>query len=343
MAGQAAGRREWREGAAISSGSFAGVPTPALQHAGGTARSTDSAVVVDRLVKSYGARRAVDDLSLEILHGEVFALLGPNGAGKTTTVETLEGFRRPDSGSVRVLGLDPFTDGARLKRHIGVMLQEGGVYPAMTPREALNLFGRFYEHARDTQELLTLVGLEDAAHTRYRRLSGGQKQRLSLALALVPRPQLVFLDEPTTGLDPQSRRATWGIIEQLKADGVTVLLTTHYLEEAERLADRIAIMDEGRLVALDTPTALVKGDASRVRIRTTSAVDPQIFSALPSAGAVRFEPPHTYLCDTSNAGSLAVEVATLLRDRHIPLAELRIGGGSLEDVFLGLTGKKFQE
>jgi ABC-2 type transport system ATP-binding protein len=301
------------------------------------------AVEVDNLVKTYGDRRAVDGLSFQIRRGEIFALLGPNGAGKTTTVETLEGYRRPDSGSVRVLGLDPIAQGSRLKRHIGVMLQEGGVYPAMTPVEALNLFGHFYADARDARELLMLVGLEDASHTRYRRLSGGQKQRLSLALALVPRPQLVFLDEPTTGLDPQARRTTWEIIQQLKADGVTVLLTTHYLEEAERLADRIAIINDGRLVALDTPTALVEGDSSSVRIRTTIPVDLEALRALPSARAVHIELPRTYVCVTSDAPSLAIEAATLLRDQRIPLTELRVGGGSLEDVFVQLTGKKFQE
>jgi ABC-2 type transport system ATP-binding protein len=299
--------------------------------------------VLDGLVKSYGGRRAVDGLSFEIARGEIFALLGPNGAGKTTTVETLEGYRRADAGTVRVLGCDPIVEGPRLKPLIGVMLQEGGIYPSITPLESLRLFARFYERPREPEQLIDLVGLRDAAGTRYRRLSGGQKQRLALALALIPRPELVFLDEPTTGLDPQARRMTWELMAQLKRDGVTVLLTTHYLEEAERLADRIAIIDEGRLVALDTPRALVQSQGTAVRLRTGEPVDLSLLLQLPSVRDVRADDGNGYVFDTGSVPELLVEITTALRDRGIPVTELRVGEGSLEDAFLRLTGKEFLE
>ncbi len=214
------------------------------------------AIAVRRLVKSYSGRRAVDDLSFDVIAGECFALLGPNGAGKTTTIEILEGYRAPDAGTVRVLGLDPQRQGPQLKRRIGLMLQESGIYPAIQVGEALRLFASYYPNPADPLALLRLVGLEDAARTRYRQLSGGQKQRLSLALALVGRPELVFLDEPTTGMDPQARLATWEIVRSLKQTGVTVVLTTHFMDEAERLADRVAlaVMSTG-MVSLGIATA----------------------------------------------------------------------------------------
>jgi ABC-2 type transport system ATP-binding protein len=302
-----------------------------------------TAIVVNNLVKSYGGKPAVDGLSFEIRGGEIFALLGPNGAGKTTTVEILEGYRRPDEGSVTVLGCDPISDATRLKPRIGVMLQEGGLYPAITPHEALRLFARFYERPRDPDELIRLVGLEDAANVRYRRLSGGQKQRLVLALALIPRPELVFLDEPTTGLDPQARRATWDLIAGLKDEGVTVLLTTHYMEEAERLADRIAILDEGRLVALDSPSTLVRSNGRTLHLRTAEPVELRLLRELPSAQEVTAQNGAAYLFDTRDVPELLVEITTLLRDRNIAVTELRTGIDSLEDVFLRLTGKEFSE
>jgi ABC-2 type transport system ATP-binding protein len=300
------------------------------------------AIRISGLVKTYGTKRAVDGLSFEVCAGEIFALLGPNGAGKTTTVEILEGYRKPDSGRVQVLGCDPIADAARLKPRIGAMLQEGGLYPAITPREALDLFAHFYRHPRDTDELLRLTGLEDSAATRYRRLSGGQKQRLALALALIGRPQLVFLDEPTAGVDPQARRATWDIISRLQDENVTVLLTTHYLEEAERLADRVGIMDEGKLVALGSPESLVRSDASIVRLRTESSVPLEAIGALPAACAVRQDGAGTYIVETDDAPTLLVEVTSWLRQEGVLATELRVGQGSLEEVFLRLTGKELE-
>jgi len=202
----------------------------------GTSTASAEAIVVDNLTKSYGSYRAVGQLHFTVHWGEVFALLGPNGAGKTTTVETLEGYRTPDAGSVRVLGLDPIREAKALKPQIGVMLQQDGLYPGLTAREVLHLFAGYYQHPQNIDGLLERVGLSAAAKTRCRRLSGGQKRRLALALALVGNPTLLFLDEPTSGMDPQARLATWEIIRDLKCNGATVLLTTHLMDEAERLA-----------------------------------------------------------------------------------------------------------
>src|SRR5215471_17467917 len=216
--------------------------------------SGSPAIEVHGLVKRYGGRAAVDGISLGVERGHVFGLLGPNGAGKTTTVETLEGYRTADRGSVRVLGLDPIADGAALRPRIGVMLQEGGLYPGVRPLEALRLFASYYDDPDDPERLLQLVGLDDSRHTLVRRMSGGQQQRLSLALALVGRPALVFLDEPTAGMDPHARATTWTMIRELRDHGATVVLTTHAMDEAEHLCDRVGIIDHGRLVACDSPT-----------------------------------------------------------------------------------------
>src|SRR5437764_10068070 len=212
-------------------------------------RANDEAIVVDNFSKSYGSHRVVDQLHFTVYRGEVFALLGPNGAGKTTTVETLEGYRRPDEGSVRVLGLDPIRQAQALKPQIGVILQQDGLYPGLTAREVLRLFAGYFQYPQNIDGLLERVGLTSAARTRCRRLSGGQKRRLALAVALVGNPALLFLDEPTAGMDPQARLATWEIIRNLQQQGTTVLLTTHLMDEAERLADRVAIIDHGRLLA----------------------------------------------------------------------------------------------
>jgi ABC-2 type transport system ATP-binding protein len=215
-----------------------------------------AAISVQHLTKRYGVRAVVDDLTFDVAPGEVFALLGPNGAGKTTTIEILEGYRSADSGTESILGLDPGSDNRQLRRRDGLMLQQGGFYPTTTPREALQLFASFYEKPTDPDTLLRRVGLESAARTLYRQLSGGEKQRMSLAVELVGQPELVFLDEPTAGMDPQARRVTWDIIGELRGRGVTFVLTTHLIDEAERLADRIGIIDNGRLIALGSPTGL---------------------------------------------------------------------------------------
>jgi ABC-2 type transport system ATP-binding protein len=256
-----------------------------------------NAVEVDGLVKRYGETVACDGVSFVVRAGTVLALLGPNGAGKTTTVETCEGFRTPDAGTVRVLGLDPTRDHATLVPRIGVMLQSGGVYPGATPVEMLRLYAAFYPDPIRAEELLQRLGLPP--YTRYRRLSGGQQQRLSLALALVGRPEVVFLDEPTAGLDPQARHATWDLVRELRTGGATVVLTTHFMDEAEALADDVVIVDRGRVVAAGTPAELTSGGEQR-------------FTAAPGQsipGAVE-ESPGTYVVRRT-----------------------------LEDVFLDLTGR----
>jgi ABC-2 type transport system ATP-binding protein len=218
-----------------------------------------AAVDITGLVKRYGARTAVDHLDLVAPRGAVTAVLGPNGAGKTTTIEICEGFRKPDAGAVRVLGLDPQRDHRELMPRIGVMLQSGGVYPGARAGEMLRLIASYAADPLDVDTLLDRVGLTDVARTPYRRLSGGEQQRLSLAMALVGRPELVFLDEPTAGLDPHARRSAWALIEELKTRGVSVVLTTHYLEEAEHLADQVVIVDRGRVVAAGPPSEIAAG------------------------------------------------------------------------------------
>jgi len=299
----------------------------------------DAAIVVEKLEKSYGSSRVVDELTFTVRRGEVFALLGPNGAGKTTTIETLEGYRAPDNGLVRVLGLDPIRQGRELKPLIGVMLQQDGLYQALNAREILHLFASYYEHPQDSEALLERVGLAEVVKTRYRRLSGGQKRRLALAVTLVGNPQLVFLDEPTTGMDPQARLATWEIIRELQRDGVTILLTTHLMDEAERLADRVAIIDHGRLIALDTPAGLTGvQDANVVRFVAGSGLDCAQLAQLRFAQKAEEIRPGSYLIETESAPALLAELTAWLRDQDITLSELRVGHGSLEDLFLRLTG-----
>ncbi len=223
--------------------------------------SAEPAVVVDGLVMRYGATTAVDGLSLEMARHAITAVLGPNGAGKTTTIETCEGYRRPQRGTVRVLGLDPQRDHRALVPRIGVMLQQGGAWGAARAQEMLRHLARLHAHPLDVEMLVERLGLQDCGRTPYRRLSGGQQQRLGLAMAVVGRPELVFVDEPTAGMDPHARRATWQLLQDLRADGVTVVLTTHHMEEAERLADTVHIVDHGRLVASGTPAELTDGGA----------------------------------------------------------------------------------
>ncbi len=309
-----------------------------------TSSKGKEAIVVDHLSKSYGPHRVVDQLHFSVQHGEVFALLGPNGAGKTTTVETLEGYRAPDSGSVRVLGLDPIREANALKPHIGVMLQQDGLYPALTAREVLHLYAGYFVQPRNIDELLERVGLTTSARTRCRRLSGGQKRRLALAVALVGNPSLVFLDEPTAGMDPQARLTTWEIIRDLRQQGATVLLTTHLMDEAERLADRVAIIDHGQLLALDTPGRLTgTQNANIVRFVAPAGLDTAQLATLPTAHKAEEIRPGSYLIETESVPALLAELTAWLRDNNITLSELRVGHGSLEDLFLRLTGSEVRE
>jgi ABC-2 type transport system ATP-binding protein len=300
------------------------------------------AIEVAALGKRYGPTVAVDGISFSIASGEVFGLLGPNGAGKTTTVEILEGYRRADAGDVRVLGVDPWRDGNTLRPRIGVMLQEGGLYPGVRPLEALQLFASYYDDPDEPERLLTLVGLDDSRHTLVRRMSGGQQQRLSLALALIGKPHLVFLDEPTAGMDPHARSTTWSMIRDLRDRGTTVVLTTHAMDEAEQLCDRVGIIDHGRLVACDTPKELTTHAAAEETTFTTVTgldVDALAGRLGLAPGTVRELRPGDYLIEAAATPVMLATVTAWLADQGALLSELRAGRRSLEDVFLRLTGE----
>jgi ABC-2 type transport system ATP-binding protein len=299
-------------------------------------------VAVDGLKKAYGPNLAVDGLSFTVEAGEVFGLLGPNGAGKTTTVETLEGYRKPDAGTALVLGLDPIRDHGALTPRIGVMLQEGGLYPGIRPLEALRLFAAYYADHEEPEVLLDLVGLRPVAGTLVRRLSGGQKQRLSLALALVGKPEVVFLDEPTAGMDPHARLTTWEVVVGLKERGATVILTTHAMDEAERLCDRVAIIDGGHLVALGTPGDLTRS-AGGGETRFTAAPGLDLASL---AGALLLPPaavaesrPGEYIVHAAPSPELVAALTAWLRDHGVALGDLRAGRRTLEEVFLQVTSE----
>jgi ABC-2 type transport system ATP-binding protein len=299
-------------------------------------------VVCDGLVIRYGDLVAVDALSFRAGAGEVVALLGPNGAGKTSTVECLEGYRQPSAGSVTVLGLDPRRNHTALVPRIGVMLQRGGVYPMLGPVQVLHLFANYYDDAEDPDALVDLVGLGEVQRTPWRRLSGGEQQRLSLALALIGKPEVVFLDEPTAGVDPEGRVVVREIIAGLRRRGICVLLTTHELAEAERLADRVVIIDHGRKLAEDTPAGLAAGTADgSIRFTTDPGLDTAALALAigtgtvideESPGAYRLRPP----TGIDSPAVIAV-LATWLADRRLALGDLRTGH-SLEEAYLAITG-----
>jgi ABC-2 type transport system ATP-binding protein len=299
-------------------------------------------VELSGMVKRYGRTTAVDGLSLTAGRGEVTAILGPNGAGKTTTIEVCEGYRSADAGTVRVLGLDPDRDAARLKPRVGVMLQAGGIPPAVPAGEYLRTLSRFHVKPHDTAWLLDIVGLTSHSKTPYKRLSGGQQQRLSLAAAVIGRPELVFLDEPTAGMDPQARHATWDLVTALKADGVGVILTTHFMEEAERLADHVVIIDHGRAVADGSPATLT-GSAGQLRFRAEPDLDiDSLLAALPAGSAAKESPAGRYLIEVPGGTvqpALLAAVTAWCADRGVLPSSLQIESRTLEDVFLELTGR----
>jgi len=295
-------------------------------------------IEVHDLSVRYGSLVAVDRLSFAADAGELVALLGPNGAGKTSTVEALEGYRRAAGGSVRVLGLDPVRDHASLTPRIGVMLQSGGVYPGIRPLEVLRLFASFYDDPLDPSEVLSMVGLADVAGTVWRRLSGGEQQRLSLALALVGRPAVAFLDEPTSGIDPAGRQVVRTIVRRLRDSGVCVLLTTHDLEDAERLADRVLIIDHGRLMASGTPAELMTASAGEdIRFGAPSGLDVTALG-LHVGAVVEETSPGEYRVAAAPSPATVAALTAWLAERELPLADLRAGRQTLEDVFLRLTG-----
>jgi ABC-2 type transport system ATP-binding protein len=302
-----------------------------------------AAIVVEDLVKTYGKLRAVDGVSFSVAAGEVFSLLGPNGAGKTTTTEIIEGLREPDAGRVEVLGFDVRRDRQQIKQRIGLQLQTTALFQKLTVREIVALFGSFFAHSLPPDEVIALVNLEEKRSTRSKELSGGQRQRLAVAIALVNDPEIVFLDEPTTGLDPQARRRMWEVIENLRSRGKTVFLTTHYMEEAERLCDRVAVMDQGKLIALGSPRALISRhfEHTALEFPTIAALDQAELLRLPAVESATVEQNTTLY--SSNVPRTIGALLEAVGDHNAELAALNVRQATLEDVFLKLTGRRIRE
>jgi ABC-2 type transport system ATP-binding protein len=300
-------------------------------------------VEVQSLCKSYGDLRAVDGVTFDVRQGEIFGMVGPNGAGKTTAIECIEGLRRRDAGEVRVLGLDPGRDRLGLAERIGIQLQQANLPARLKVDEALELFGSLFETAIDRQQLLVRMGLEDKRRSAVAKLSGGQRQRLFIALALINRPELVFLDELTTGLDPQARRSMWDLVREIRDQGCTVFLTTHFMEEAERLCDRVLILDHGRIVALDSPEALVRslGAEKRLVFSLTDGRSALDLASVPEVRRVEFDGDRVTVY---GAGDRFIsKVVGMLETERIPFNDLRTEQPNLEDVFLALTGRAMRE
>jgi len=298
--------------------------------------SMSPVIEVRSLRKTYGDTVAVDDISFTVAEGEIFGILGPNGAGKTTTVECIEGLRKPDGGEISVLGLDPLQDRAKLTQVLGAQLQESQLPAKLRVAEALDLYSSFYRAPADWRRLLDLLGLADKAGTPFRKLSGGQKQRLSIALALAGGPRIAVLDELTTGLDPQARRDTWALIEGVRERGVTVVLVSHFMEEAERLCDRVALIDKGRVVELDTPAALAERVAveQRIQFRPSGPVDDALLTDLPEVSSIIHRDDVVVITGTGNVLNAVVSV---LARNQIVAQQLRVDQANLEDAFLELT------
>ncbi len=308
------------------------------------ATATGPVIRVRGLVKHYGDLRAVDGIDFDVAAGEVFGLLGPNGAGKTTTVEILEGLRKPDGGQATVLGIDIATGSASLKPRIGVSLQTAALYPKLTVTELIDLFRSFYRNPLPTAQLIDLLELGERRNARTRELSGGQRQRLAVALALVNDPELVFLDEPTTGLDPAARRSLWDLVRDLRSKGRTVLLTTHYMEEAEILCDRIAIMDHGHILEIGTVEELVskRFRERAVRFDATDGLTDAELEALPAVASVKRD-THEVLVYTSDVGATIGALLVLADARGVEASNLTVRRATLEDVFLDLTGRALRD
>jgi ABC-2 type transport system ATP-binding protein len=298
-------------------------------------------IEVDQLHKRYGPKVAVDEVSFTVAAGEIFGIIGPNGAGKTTTVECIEGLRRPDRGRIRIriLGLNPHRDRDQLRRRLGVQLQEAELPDKLTVAEAVDLYRSFYRHPADHTALLEVLGLAGQRKTRYRKLSGGQKQRLSIALALIGRPKVAVLDELTTGLDPHARRDTWALIQNIRDQGVTILLVTHFMDEAERLCDRLALIHAGRVAALDSPAGLTDrlNTEQRLRFRPSAPLADRVLTALPEVTQLTRTAGEVMVVGTANV--LGAVTAALARD-SIVAERLRIERTSLEDAFVALTGRQ---
>lgn len=306
--------------------------------------ATESVIDVQDLKKHYGDTRAVDGVSFTVQAGEVFGMLGPNGAGKTTTVECIEGLRDPDAGSITVLGLRQGPDRQRIKGRIGMQLQTTGLYPKLTVREQLSLFASFYPAPLSIDQLIDTVGLREKERTPTKDLSGGQRQRLSLALALVGDPDIVFLDEPTTGLDPQARRSVWEVVHDLRRKGKTTILTTHYMEEAEELCDRVAVMDHGKIIELDRPSALIGRHFKETAIEFTASDGWPLERVrdLPGVTHALAEDGHI-LIYTEDVPRTMAGLLDLSNRQRLAFSDMSVRTATLEDVFLKLTGRRIRE
>ncbi len=304
-----------------------------------------AAIEVERLVKLYGDIAAVDSIGFVVEQGEIFGFLGPNGAGKTTTIEILEGYRKPDAGQVTVLGLDPLLQRYELKERVGIMLQSTALYPDLMVDEIIRLFAGYYRHTVDTSALKNMMGLKEKGKAFVRELSGGQKQRLALILAFVNDPELLFLDEPTAGLDPQSRQGVWQWIDDARQKGRTAFVTTHYIEEAEELCDRVAIIDHGKIIALDTPRRLMSDlDAEhRIEFMADGQVDLAKLWALPGVWAAANGKRGEYTLHVTDPQIALQGLMTLAAQEGFYPDDLRVEGATLEDVFLKLTGRRIRE
>lgn len=306
----------------------------------------DAAIRVEGLTKRFGAFTAVDDVSFAVKPGEIFGILGPNGAGKTTTLEIIEGLQKPSQGKVSVLGMDVLRESSRIKARIGVQLQSSAYYDYLTLREILSLLGSFYPRRLPPGQLLEQVGLKDQESLRMRQLSGGQQQRFTVAASLVNDPELVILDEPTTGLDPQARRNIWAMIQEIHRKDVTVVLTTHYMEEAQALCQRLAIMDQGRLVVVDTPQNLINSLKAAYTVKMVVPCplsEDQVLSFNGSVASVQLHDENTYLLRLSNSPRALDSVLEGIVRNDLRLEHLEISPVTLEDVFLELTGNELRD
>jgi ABC-2 type transport system ATP-binding protein len=304
----------------------------------------NTVIEISGLSKSYGDIKAVSDISFSVARGEVFGMLGPNGAGKTTTVEIIEGLRMADEGEVHVLGIDAARDTGSIKEHIGVQLQSPALFPLMSVQEVIGFFGSLYKKSIPTSEIIEMVVLEEAKRVLVKNLSGGQQQRLSVALAFVNDPDIVFLDEPTTGLDPQARRTMWEMIESFRKKGKTIFLTTHYMEEAERLCDRVAIMDHGKIIALDSPQHMIEQNfrESAIQFKMKKAPEQSVLAALKGVTHLVIDEEDITIYSENIPATIAalLDIAT---HNGTDLSDLFVRQATLEDVFLKLTGKRIRD
>ncbi|MBT9160664.1 MAG: Daunorubicin/doxorubicin resistance ATP-binding protein DrrA [Dehalococcoidia bacterium] len=305
--------------------------------------STEAVIKVEGLYKHYKDVKAVDGISFEVFEGEIFGIVGPNGAGKTTAVECIEGLRVPDKGTIKVLGLDPQRDGKKLRQRVGIQLQEGRLPDRMRVWEALELFASFYSRPKPWPPILEELGLSEKRGAYFETLSGGQKQRLYIAISLVSDPEIVYLDELTTGLDPQARRAMWGLVQSIRHKGKTVVLITHFMEEAERLCDRVAIVDKGNIIALDTPANLARGLDTGFQI-LFSVAETSIKMELEKASSViRIEQDREQFVVHGRDNRAIIEVVNILTQNNIRFSDFSVKQSNLEDVFLSLTGERMRD